>query len=389
MVETGNGVRVCVTGATGYVAGWIVAKLLQKGFVVHATCRDPCNRKATSHLTSLPRAQEQLKLFAADLLSPGSFHEAVAGCTYVLHTASPYMIDCEPGQEEERLIKPAIFGTENVLAAVNAAGTVQRVVLTSSTAAVFTDGFERGEGHVFTEADWNISASEKKFPYFYSKRRAEERAYEICKESGGAWTLCSMNPGAIWGPPLSNRLDGESINQCLDLISGVMWPFAARLAMGMVDVRDVARAHIAAMETPQASGRYLINSRSGYLLVDAMRLLRKKYPKQWVPVMPGPKFGVLLFGPLLGLPRDLSCAMLDRCPIIDASKAARDLGMKPESYIQPEVTIEEMADALMRKGMVPAFRTPVVPAAILSVIGLLVMLALGVLLLSMALGYTF
>jgi dihydroflavonol-4-reductase len=77
-------------------------------------------------------------------------------------------------QEEEQLIKPAVFGTENVLNAVNAAGTVQRVVITASTASVFTDAFERGEGHVFTEADWNVSATPTKFPYFYSKKLAEQ-----------------------------------------------------------------------------------------------------------------------------------------------------------------------------------------------------------------------
>jgi nucleoside-diphosphate-sugar epimerase len=77
-------------------------------------------------------------------------------------------------QEEEELIKPAVLGTENVLNAVNAAGTVQCVVITASTASVFTDGFERGEGHVFTEADWNVSATPTKFPYFYSKKLAEQ-----------------------------------------------------------------------------------------------------------------------------------------------------------------------------------------------------------------------
>lgn len=77
-------------------------------------------------------------------------------------------------QEEEALIKPAILGTENVLNSVNAAGTVRRVVLTSSTAAVFTDAYERGRGHVFTEDDWNVSATRTKFPYFYSKKMAEQ-----------------------------------------------------------------------------------------------------------------------------------------------------------------------------------------------------------------------
>eukprot|EP00882_Tetradesmus_deserticola_P005177 GHRQ01005453.1.p1 GENE.GHRQ01005453.1~~GHRQ01005453.1.p1 ORF type:complete len:388 (+),score=95.73 GHRQ01005453.1:561-1724(+) len=373
----GAGVKVCVTGATGYVAGHIVQRLLEKGYTVHATCRDPSNRKAVGHLQRMRNAPELLKLFPADLLKPGAFHEAVEGCTYVIHTASPYMIDCEPGQEEEGLIKPAVFGTENVLNAVNAAGTVQRVVITASTASVFTDAYERGKGHVFSEADWNVSATPTKFPYFYSKKRAEQRAYEMCKEAGGRWTLCSINPGAIWGPPLSSRLDGESINQCLDLMSGVMWPFAAEIAMGVVDVRDVARAHIAAMENPGAGGRYLINARSGFLLVDAMRVLRREHPKQWVPPMVGPRWGALFFSPILGLPRDLCAAMLGRCPIIDASKAAEDLGMTPESYILPESTISEMAAALMAKGMVPPFRMPIVPVVLASAILLPVFAALG------------
>jgi nucleoside-diphosphate-sugar epimerase len=199
----------------------------------------------------------------------------------------------------------------------------------------------------------------------------------MCKDAAGRWTLCSINPGAIWGPPLSNRLDGESINQCLDLMSGVMWPFVANLAMGMVDVRDVARAHIAAMENPGASGRYLINARSGCLLVDAMRVLRKEHPKQWVPMMQGPKFGAMLFAPMLGLPRDLCAAMLDRCPIIDASKAAQDLGMTAESYILPESTISEMAAALVAKGMVPSFRVPIIPMVIASTVVLLALVAVG------------
>jgi nucleoside-diphosphate-sugar epimerase len=199
----------------------------------------------------------------------------------------------------------------------------------------------------------------------------------MCKEAGGRWTLCSINPGAIWGPPLSSRLDGESINQCLDLMSGVMWPFVANIAMGMVDVRDVARAHLAAMENPGASGRYLINARSGYLLVDAMHVLRKEHPKQWVPIMRGPKFGVMLFGPMLGLPRDLCGAMLGRCPIIDASKAAKDLGMTPESYILPESTISEMAAALVAKGMVPSFRMPIIPMVVVSAVVLLALVAVG------------
>jgi len=381
-----SGTRVCVTGATGYVAGHVVKQLLERGYIVHATCRDPRNRKAVGHLLSLPYAQERLHLFPADLTAPGSFMPAIAGCRYVIHTASPYALECPAGQEDEMLIKPAVQGTENVLASVNATASVERVVITSSTAAVFTDGTERGKDYVFTEADWNLTATTSKFPYFYSKKMAELRAYEMCKEAGGRWKMCTINPGAIWGPPLSNRIDGESVRQLLHLMSGVMWPFAANIGMGVVDVRDVARAHIAAMESPSASGRYLINSRCCYLLAEARKQLRKAYPKQWIPPLMGPFYGVLVFGPFMGLPQDLAKAMLDKAPKIDASKAAKDLGMTPGSYITPEQCVSDMAAAMMAKRMVPAFSMPVMP--MVTVCGLLVaaVLALAVLLLLRLMG---
>lgn len=213
-----------------------------------------------------------------------------------------------------------------------------------------------------------------------------QRAYEMCKLAGDRWKLCTINPGAIWGPPLSSRVDGESVRQCLHLLSGVMWPYAANIGMGMVDVRDVARAHIAAMLNSRASGRYLINSRSCYLLAEARGMLRELYPKQWVPPLLGPTYGVLIFGPFMGLPADLAQAMLNKAPIIDASKAARDLGMTPESYITTEKCVREMAAALMAKGMVPKFSMPVMP--LVTVCGLFVLgvLALAVLLLLKAAG---
>jgi nucleoside-diphosphate-sugar epimerase len=91
-----NTARVCVTGATGYLAGHIVQRLLEKGYTVHATCRNPHNEKSVAHLKSLPQAGKLLRLFKADLCVPGSFDDAVAGCTYVIHTASPYAIKQPP-----------------------------------------------------------------------------------------------------------------------------------------------------------------------------------------------------------------------------------------------------------------------------------------------------
>jgi len=88
--------RVCVTGATGYLAGHVVQQLLEKGYTVHATCRNPHYEKSVAHLKALPQAGKLLRIFKADLCVPGSFDDAVAGCTYVLHTASPYAIKQPP-----------------------------------------------------------------------------------------------------------------------------------------------------------------------------------------------------------------------------------------------------------------------------------------------------
>jgi nucleoside-diphosphate-sugar epimerase len=180
-------------------------------------------------------------------------------------------------------------------------------------------------------------------------------------------------------------VDGESVAQCLHLMSGVMWPYAARIGMGVVDVRDVARAHVAALEAPGASGRYLINAASEFLLVKAARVLRRAHPALWVPPGVGPSWGVRLFGPLMGLPRDLAGAMLDKLPAIDASKAARDLGMTPDSYVPVEQTVRDMAAALLERRMVPPFACPVVP--LVTLCGLLVagVVALAVALLARSL----
>lgn len=310
-----------------------------------------CSLKSVGHLLKLPGASERLILFSADLLRPGAFDQAVRGCEVVVHTASPYDVDVKPGQEEEALIRPAVEGTENVLNSVNKTPTVRRVVLTSSTAAVFTDPHERGKDHVFTEADWNITARPNKFPYFYSKVKAEQRAYEMCKLAGGQWTLATINPGAIWGPPLSDRIDGESVGQMRELLSGKLFPWAPTLGSGFVDVRDVAEAHYLAVITPGAQGRHLINAESRLFMIQASKVLRRRYPQlKWkIPRLIAPFPGTLAFGPVNGLPMDLAWAMCGKIPKIDTSKAAQSLNMT--KYIVPDQTVLDMAETMLAKGM--------------------------------------
>jgi dihydroflavonol-4-reductase len=260
------------------------------------------------------------------------------------------------GKEQELMIKPAVFGTENVLNSVNSTPSVKTVILTASTVSVWSDPYERGRDHVFTEDDWNTAAAPDNFPYFYAKTKAEQRAYAMQQEAGSRWRLCSMNPGAIWGPPTSNRKDGESVGQMLDLLSGALWPWAPPLGTAIVDVRDVALAHCVAAVTPSAQGRYLLNSECGTIMTTAAKILRKAYPKRWVPPLKPPLRALLIFGPFLGLPIPISKATYRKRPQVSTEKAARDLGIT--QYIPVRQSVLDMAQDMLAKGMVPAFTLP-------------------------------
>ncbi|NNM51700.1 MAG: NAD-dependent epimerase/dehydratase family protein, partial [Pseudomonadales bacterium] len=152
---------ILVTGASGFIAGWIIKYLLEEGYTVHGTVRDPAKTTSVAHLLKIAeKAPGTLKLFKADLLDKGSFHAAAQGCGIVMHTASPFIIEGFT-DANEALVRPAVEGTRNVLEAVNASSTVTRVVLTSSVASVYGDNIDlrKTSGGIFTEADWNTTST--------------------------------------------------------------------------------------------------------------------------------------------------------------------------------------------------------------------------------------
>jgi len=240
---------VCVTGATGFIATHIVRNLLGRGYRVRGTVRNPDRKADLAFLTSLPGADERLELVRGDLLDPRGWDAAVAECEYVLHTASPYQIDVEDPQRD--LVDPAVLGTRHVLDACMWAG-VKRVVLTSSMAAV-TD--EPDSRHVLTEADWNTRSTLNRNPYYFSKVLAEREAWKMVNEEKAAFELVAVNPYLVIGPSLSPGTN-YSTQIFVNLARGA-YPAIPALTWGCVDVRDVAEAHVRAMETPSASGRYL------------------------------------------------------------------------------------------------------------------------------------
>ena len=180
---------VMVTGATGYVAGWIVKGLLEAGATVHAPVRNPDSADKIKHLTdTAAQSPGKIRFFKADLLAEGSYAEAMAGCGVVFHTASPFTVDVKDPQKE--LIDPAVKGTANVLEQANKTPSVERVVLTSSCAAIYGDNTDcaAAPGGRLDESVWNTSSSIDHNAYSYSKTLAERRPGRSRRlRTAGSW----------------------------------------------------------------------------------------------------------------------------------------------------------------------------------------------------------
>ncbi len=292
---------VMVTGASGYIATWIVKYLLEAGHTVHATVRDPSKARSVAHLLKAAEGTPgTLKLFKADLLDEGSFDAAMQGCELVMHTASPFVLDGFK-DAHEALVRPAVEGTRNVLNAVNRTPSVRRVVLTSSVAAVQGDNcdLERVPGGIFTEADWNTTSSVDHNPYQFSKVAAEREAWQLC-EAQSRWDMVTINPSMVMGPALTSSSQSASIGTLIQMGDGSLRTGVPRLTMGIVDVREVARAHLLAGFTPEATGRHILST-CELSMLDIGRILRRHYGSAYpFPRMEAPKFMVWLFGPLLG-----------------------------------------------------------------------------------------
>ncbi|GJS95715.1 bifunctional polymyxin resistance protein, ArnA [Tanacetum coccineum] len=239
-------ITICVTGAGGFVASWIVKLLLEKGYVVRGTVRNPDDAK-NNHLRELEGAKERLTLWKADLLDFESLHEAIIGCDGVFHTASPVTND------PEQMVEPAVTGTRNVIVA-SAEAKVKRVIFTSSIGAVYMDP-NRSQDVVVDENCWSdleFCMNTKNW-YCYGKALAEQAAWGEAKARGV--DLVVVIPVLVTGPLLQPTVN-DSIIHILKYLTGSAKTYANSV-QAYVDVRDVALAHILLFETPSASGRYL------------------------------------------------------------------------------------------------------------------------------------
>jgi len=290
---------VLVTGATGYVAGRLVEKLLQQGHTVHAAVRDPENQKKLQYLNSLAETSPgSIRFFKSDLLEEGSYAEAMAGCELVYHTASPFSINVQDPVKE--LIEPAELGTRNVLEQANQTPSVKRVVVTSSCAAIYGDNadLDKTPDGVFTEEIWNTSSSVEHQAYSYSKTLAEREAWEI-NQKQDRWDLVTINPTLVMGPGINPHGTSESFNMMKQYGDGTLKSGVPRWGFGIVDVRDLAEAHYRAGFTPEAKGRYIVSGHNSDL-ADLATPLRDHFGSNYpFPTRTMPKWLVWFVGPFV------------------------------------------------------------------------------------------
>jgi dihydroflavonol-4-reductase len=329
---------VLVTGATGYVAGWIVKRLLDAGFTVHASVRNPGNADSLKYLNAIAsQAIGNIKFFKADLLEEGSYDESMEGCELVYHTASPFTLMVNNPQKD--LVDPALSGTKNVLASVNQTSSVKRVVLTSSCAAIIGDAVDclSYPNGIATEEQWNRTSTLHHQSYSYSKTVAEQTAWEICNKQSN-WDLVVINPSMVIGPGINPRSTSESFNLIRQLGDGNAKLGVPEFYIGVVDVRDVADAHLKAGFLPQAKGRYIVSAEETSLLGLSL-MLQKKYANQFpFPTKTLPKFLVWLMAPLVGYTRQMIRKNVGYHWLVDHSRSIRDLGV---SYRPVEESITE------------------------------------------------
>jgi nucleoside-diphosphate-sugar epimerase len=336
--------RVLVTGGSGFVGAHVILQLLGAGHQVRTTVRN-LNREGAVRAMLKAGGQDpedRLSFFAADLVNDAGWCDAVAGCDYVMHVASP--IPGSAPKHEDELIIPAREGTLRVLRAARNAN-VKRVVLTSSCGAVYY-------GHPpqkapFDETSWTI-VNDELTAYVKSKALAERAAWDFMSREGNDLELSVVNPAGIFGPIL-----GPDSASSVDLIKRLMngMPGAPRIFFGVVDVRDVADLHLRAMTHPAAKGeRFIAVSGDAISMVDIARILRarlgtsaRRVPRlqllDWVVRLAAKRDGsVRQVLPLLGVIRNAT-----------SEKAKRVLGWSPRSN---DDAVAATAESLLRFGLV-------------------------------------
>lgn len=320
--------KVLVTGANGHLGYNVTRLLLEHGYAVRASVRNSRDAARTGHLAPLG-----VEIVEADVLLPNTLVSAMDGVDGVFHVAAVY--DITARNPEKNVREPNVTGTLNVLRAAKSAG-VRRLVLTSSTTAV---GNDARDGEALTEEQWNESAVE---PYARSKVEAERLAWQFSRDNG--IDIVTILPAAMLGPGFFRHTPTtQSFEQ---LLLGKI-PFVLPLSFSFVDVRDVARAHIAAYENEAVSGRYIVSDRfcslkelfeTVHRLYPRVKLPSKEFPAAMLRVVP---FLDWMSNVIAKTPRFATAEFVKEyaChrPVFSSARTRKELGWRPQVSFEQSV----------------------------------------------------
>jgi nucleoside-diphosphate-sugar epimerase len=274
--------KVLVTGASGFIGKHCIAELLRRGFAVRGTLRDLSRaNEVRAGVAKAGADAAGVEFVAADLMRDDGWAEAMGGCTYVQHVASPFPLT-NP-REPDDVIRPAREGAVRVLRAASRAG-VKRVVQTSSIVAITLPWPDAPLGHIFTETDWTNPERRDITTYVVSKTLAERAAWEFVRSEPSACELVCVNPAFVLGP--APDADLSTSQEVLRLMGTGAYPAAPKIGFPISDVRDVATTHALAMLSPKAAGERFLTANGflrlievGRLMVAAVPDLKRKAPK--------------------------------------------------------------------------------------------------------------
>ena len=329
---------VLVTGAAGFIGSHVVHLLLEKGYTVRATARNPEKAK---FLESFPKHKNAtLEIVQMDLFNKGDVDAAVDGCEVVIHCAAALMIGVRDAQRD--VVDPSVLGTENLCSAIQKAGCVQTIIHTSSVAAIRRTRYQNGQ--VFTASDWCDDASLNSNPYGLAKVEAERvmREFVELRPEEQRPRLVTIHPSIVFGPVFQRRHTNGSMAY-LKHFTGRL-PFVLHTHLNFVDVRDVANAHVAAIDSGQEGGRYILH-KEGMWMRDIGRSLRQYIPgKKWATFrLPSPLATIMAaFHPKLTIRQVRSS--LGRHVRYDVGLMSEELGIELHSK---EQTLTDSVESLL------------------------------------------
>ncbi len=338
---------VLVTGSSGFIAKHIVLRLLNEGYNVVGSVRnlargDEVVAAVSPHLKSPKTLGKCLRFVELDLTRDDGWDDAMTGVDILMHTASPFPM-AQPDNEMD-LIGPAVDGAKRALAAAQKAG-IKRVVLTSSVASVAYGHGPNAKAN-FDHTDWSNVDGPHMIPYTKSKTLAERAAWDFVRDTAPEMQLTTVNPVLVLGPPLDGHY-GTSLQLIERLLSGKD-PMLPRFGFSVIDVRDIAEIHVAALSKPETIGERLIGSNGFMWFVELAEIIKSAYPERKVVTRQAPNFLLRILAIFDKTVRSIVPELGKRVEF--SAKHTEDLlGI---TFIAPEDAVRAAADYVVKSGKV-------------------------------------